>query len=216
MEITENWSVSEAAKQLHEQGRMAGQNGDYARAIELLEGAHAEAPDWPYPVYDAAFTHLLKGDIVQAEKLYAQVDQMAPRGFFTCKTTLDVLRRELSGELPEGFAHSFVMLEFMADQDDKLAILEGIVERFPGLAPAWKQLAMMLRDPDARLDALNRGLEGNPDHETRGQLLINKAFLLRARGERDEATRIMNELALDPDSTATTLAFAKAALEGNF
>jgi hypothetical protein len=49
-------------------------------------------------VYDAAFTYLLQGDAVRAEQYYAHVDRLAPRGFFTCKTSLDGLRRELAGE----------------------------------------------------------------------------------------------------------------------
>ena len=52
------------------------------------------APDWPYPVYDAAFTYLLQGDSLKAEERYAEVDRMAPRGFFTAKTSLDCLRRD--------------------------------------------------------------------------------------------------------------------------
>jgi tetratricopeptide (TPR) repeat protein len=212
MEITDSGAIPEKARQLHQQGRLAGQDGDYDRALELLGRAHAEAPDWAYPVYDAAFTHLLKGDIVQAEKFYAKVDQMEPRGFFTCKTTLDVLRRELSGALPEGIAHAFVMLEFLPNREQKKAILDGLVQRFPDFAQAWRELSSLLDDPEERLYAIDRGLEGNPDHETRGQLLLNKALLLHRRGDRDEAVRILRLLTLDPDSTLSTVSLAKSAL----
>jgi hypothetical protein len=37
-------------------------------------------------------------DLSGAEQYYAHVDRLAPRGFFTCKTSLDGLRRELAGE----------------------------------------------------------------------------------------------------------------------
>jgi Flp pilus assembly protein TadD len=86
--------VPSEAKRLHEEARLAGGRGDYDRALELLNRAQQLAPTWPYPLYDAAFTHLLQGDSVKAEALYAEVDRMAPRGFFTCKTSLDCLRRE--------------------------------------------------------------------------------------------------------------------------
>ena len=45
-------------------------------------------PGWAYPVYDAAFAHLLMGDTARAEELYAEVNRMKPDGFYTCKSTL--------------------------------------------------------------------------------------------------------------------------------
>jgi tetratricopeptide (TPR) repeat protein len=212
MEIIDGDAIPDEARRLHQQGRVAGQQGDYDRALELLDRAHAEAPGWAYPVYDAAFTYLLKGDIVQAERLYTKVDRMEPRGFFTCKTTLDVLRRELSGALPDGLAHAFVMLEFLQDREEKKAILQGIVSRFPGFAQAWRELADLLDDPDDRLYAIERGLEGDPDHETLGQLMLNKALIVHMRGDRAQAMEILTLLALDPDSTLSTVSLANATI----
>lgn len=76
-------AVPPEAAHLHRQARQAGEIGDYDRALRLLEQAHRLAPDWPYPLYDTAFTHLLGDDAVQAERYYAWVDRLAPRGFFT-------------------------------------------------------------------------------------------------------------------------------------
>ncbi|GLZ02784.1 hypothetical protein Acsp03_02510 [Actinomadura sp. NBRC 104412] len=214
MEITEGGAVPAEAQRLHQQARMAGQEGDYDGALRLLERAHAQAPDWPYPPYDAAFTYVLMGDIVQAERAYAQVDQMAPRGFFTCKTSLHILRRELAGELHEGFARAFLMLEFLDDPGRKRAILEGIVAQFPDFAPAWKELAGLLTDdPDARLRAIESGLAATPDAETKGQLLLNKALIVNQRGDRDEAVRMLRDLVADPESTLSTVSLAKMTLE---
>ena len=53
--------VPEKAQELHRQGREAGGTGDHDRALVLLEQASKAAPKWPYPVYDAAFTHLAAG-----------------------------------------------------------------------------------------------------------------------------------------------------------
>jgi tetratricopeptide (TPR) repeat protein len=211
-EIIGGDAVPAEAGRLHQEARAAGGQGDYDRALELLDRAHALAPGWPYPVYDAAFTHLLQGDTAKAEERYAEVDRLAPRGFFTCKTSLDGLRRERRGEVPDGFCRTFAMLEWVDDPAKKTAVLQGIVTRYPGFAPAWKQLAQLLDDPGARLDAIARGLEGRPDGETRGMLLINKALVHGQRGDRETAVAILGELALDPASTLGTETLAKAAL----
>jgi len=205
-------SVPAEARQLHERARIAGTKGDYRRALELLERARARAPGWPHPVYDAAVTHLLQGHAVTAEELYAEVDRLAPRGFFTGKTTLDCLRRERAGALPVGFSRAFITLEWLDDPPKRKAILEDIVEKYPAFAPAWKELAPLLEDPDARWQAIAKGLEGSPDGETRGVLLINKAVMLLWRGDQPEAVRILGELALDPESTLATETLAKATL----
>ena len=211
-EIKGGHTVPTEAVRLHEEARAAGARGEYDRALVLLDAAHALAPGWPYPVYDAAFTYLLQGDTDTAERCYAQVDRLAPRGFFTCKTTLDSLRRERAGELPEGFCKGFAALESLDDLPRKKAILDSIVARFPGFAPAWKELATLLDDPGDRLRAIDSGLEAEPDPETRGMLLLNKALTLHQRGEHGAAIAMLGDLALDPASTLTTETLAKATL----
>lgn len=210
-EIVGGGAVPAEARLLHQQGRAAGGRGAYQSALQLLGQAQALAPQWPHPLYDAAFTVLLQGDTARAEELYAQVDRLAPRGFFTCKTTLDMLRRERRGELFDGFGQAFMQLEWMGDPDRKRGLLQGIVARYPGFPPAWKELASLLTDPAERMAALEQGLAGDPDPETLGMLLINKALLLRD-GDRAAAVTLLGSLALDPDSTLATEALAKHAL----
>jgi tetratricopeptide (TPR) repeat protein len=204
-------AVSPEAAQLHRRARKAGENGDYEEALRLLDEAHRLAPDWPYPVYDAAFTYLLQGDAVRAEQHYAEVDRLQPRGFFTCKPSLAGLRRELAGELPPGFCTAYAGLEWIRDPAQKRALLEGIVRGFPGFAPAWKELANLLEDPEACLEATTRGLAAEPDDDTRGMLLIRRALLIAGSRPAD-ATRILGELALDPASTLATECLAKYVL----
>jgi len=211
-EIIGAGAIPKEASRLHEEGRAAGGRGEYARALELLDRAHRLAPGWPYPVYDAAFTHLLQGDSAKAEERYAEVDRMAPRGFFTAKTSLDCLRREREGALPSGFCKAFASLEWVDDKAQKKATLEAIVAKFPAFPAAWKELSSLLEDDDARLRAIARGLEHNPDGETKGMLLSNKALILHRRGDRDGAIKILGELALDPQSTLSTEVLAKATL----
>lgn len=204
-------NVPPRARQLHQEAREAGSRGDYAGALDLLDQAWDLAPEWPYPAYDAAFTYLLLGEPTMAEELYERVDEMAPRGFFTCKASLDTLRRERAGELFPGFARAYATTEWM-EPLQKRALLAGIVEKFPGFAVAWKDLSVLLEDASHQLHAIEQGLRGRPDAETLGILLINKAGILAGWGDRDTAIAILGELALSPDSTLATEHLAKVAL----
>ena len=100
----------------------------------------------------------------------------------------------------------------MEDKAEKRATLEAIVAKFPAYPPAWKELSVLLDDEDARLRAITRGLENDPDGETKGMLLLNKAMILDHRGDHDGAVQILGGLALDPEATLGAEVLAKAAL----
>jgi tetratricopeptide (TPR) repeat protein len=210
-EIVGGDPVPAQATALLEQARAAGGQGDLVLALTLLDQARALAPGWPYPVYDAAYIHLLQGNAAQAEELYAVVDTMAPRGFYTCKTSLDCLRRERAGGLFPGFCRAYATLEWL-DQAWKKTILERIVARYPSFAPAWSDLADLATSDDARFDAIEQGLRADPDPDTQAKLLINKAGLLSRRGDRDTAIAILGDLALSPESGLMAEHLAKASL----
>jgi tetratricopeptide (TPR) repeat protein len=205
-------TIPPRAKELHGQGREAGSAGDHDKALALFDQAHQEAPDWPYPLYDAAYTYVLKGEATKAEEYYAAVDKMAPRGFFTARTALDCLRREQAGDVKAGTYKLLVMLEWENNPAEKKAILERIVKQNPKFPAAWKELALLQDDDDGKLKAIETGLFHSPDGETKGILLINKALTLNNRGKREEATRLLGELVLDPESTLGTEHLAKVAL----
>ena len=95
-------SIPRAAESLHQQAREAGGRGEYKKAIELLERASELAPEWPYPVYDRAFTHLLRNDFDGARAYYRKTLELSPRGFFTAITAVHTLTREQNGDLPIG------------------------------------------------------------------------------------------------------------------
>jgi hypothetical protein len=168
--------------------------------------------EWAAVGSESAPTEARQGDAATAEKLYAEVDRLAPRGFLACQTTLYGLRRERAGELPAGFCRTFATLEWLDDLPRKKAILQGIVEKYPGFPPAWKELASLLEDADARWESISEGLDGRPDDETRGMLLIYKSLILLQRGGRRDAVRLLGVLALNPVSTLATDAAAKATL----
>lgn len=210
-EVIGAYDVPEQAKRLHQEAREAGGHGDYARALDLLDAAWDLAPQWPYPAYDAAYTYLLVGEPGMAQELYEQVDQMVPRGYFTCKASLDTLRREQAGELFPGFARAYAAIEWM-DPGEKRRILTGIVNQFPDFALAWKDLSPLLDDDASQLHAIDQGLCGRPDAETFGLLLINKADILIRQGDWDTGIAVLGELALSPDSTLATEHLAKVKL----
>jgi tetratricopeptide (TPR) repeat protein len=205
--------VPPQALELHEQGRKAGAQGDFQEALTLLARAAELVADWAYPTYDMAFTYLLMEDVAKAEEFYAVVDRMEPRGFFTCKTFLDSLRRERAGALPQNFCKAFFLLESVPmHRPQKRETLQSIAEKFPHFPPAWKELAALLDDPDEQLSAIERGLDLDPDRETHGMLILNKAIILSRRTEQDQAVSLLAALALDRQATLSTEMLAKLTL----
>ncbi|MDI1260218.1 tetratricopeptide repeat protein [Aquabacterium sp.] len=211
-EIRGNKSVPQEASKLHELGRIAGQKGDSKKAIEYFEKASAAAPDWPYPLYDSAFTYLLGEQYSKAYQLYQRVDKMAPRGYFTTKTAVHTLERESRGDLPKGTYLRYVSLEWVNDESQKRQFVAALTERIPNFAPGWKERAQFEDDPQLRLSALNKGLAARPDEETKGYLLVNKAIVLHQQGKREDAVSILGTLALDPHAPVDVELMAKKTL----
>ncbi|PTX62316.1 hypothetical protein C8N46_103416 [Kordia periserrulae] len=203
--------VSDLAKSLHNQARQFGQTGDYKNAIEKLTQANKEAPNWPYPLYDLAYTYLLQDDYENALKYYQLTDKIAPKGFYTSKTALHTLEREKTGDLQKGLYKSYLYIEWIDNQTDKSEMIKLLVEKFPSFAPAWKEYSSLL-DGQERLKAIEKGLEQNPDMETKGMLLINKALALNENGELENATKILTSVIFDTNSTYGNIEMAKFAL----
>lgn len=211
-EVVGSENIPAEASALHEQARQAGANGDYPQAIALLQQASNLAPAWPYPVYDTAFTYLLMEDDVHALEGYRKTLELAPRGFFTAFTGAHTLEREARGELPAGTYLAYLSLEWLDDPAKKAQAVGQLAVRVPGFAPIWKEKSFLAATDDDALADIERGLAANPDAETRGLLLINKALNLHRRGRHDEAVRILGELALDPATTLGNEHLAKASL----
>ena len=105
-EIVGSSDVPAEAQALHQEGRRAGAQGDYRMSLMLLKRASSLAPQWPYAVYDAAYTHLLMKDYDGAREYYRETVKLSPRGFFSAITALDTLEREQKGDLPTGTSHT--------------------------------------------------------------------------------------------------------------
>ncbi|MBL8353726.1 MAG: hypothetical protein JNM01_02670 [Delftia acidovorans] len=201
--------VSQAARDAHALGRAAGHSGDHRAALAHFETASKLAPRWPYPVYDAAFTYLLQKDFDAAYRHYRRVDALAPRGFFTAKTAVHSLRMERDGKLPQGTYLRYLALEWETDRDKARQAALAMTRETPGFAPAWKTVAHLEDDPAKRLALLDSGLKADPDAETRGFLLLDKAVLLRERDQIPEAMVMLGELAVDPRSPLDVEALAR-------
>ena len=211
-EIVNGADVPPAAKQMHQMAQEAGQHGDFPKALALLEQASTLAPQWPYPVYDRAYTHLLMKDYDSAQQYYRKTLALSPRGFLTAITELDTLERESKGELPVGTYSEYLGLEWMKDPGKKLEATRQLANRVPQFAPAWKTLSDFIDDDQERLVVIERGLAAHPDPETKGVLQINKALILDRRGEHDAAVKLLSQIALDPKSTLGSEELAKFAL----
>lgn len=206
-------SNREKANLLHLAARDAGQAGNYAMAIEKLQEAMALEPLWAYPVYDLAFTYLLLSDFENALKYYKETDALEPDGFFTTKTAIYSLEGELNGDFPEGLYTFFMQIEWTEEPEKKYAIAKRIVDNVPTFAPAWKELAYLQNDPEERMYSIDQGLEGNPDPETKGILLINKAMLLHEKGDSESAAKLLMELIDAQETTLSNNEIAKVALK---
>jgi tetratricopeptide (TPR) repeat protein len=210
-EVSSKRPVPTAAKELHELGRQAGQQGKTEAALDYFSRAAKAAPEWPYPIYDAAFTHLLQRQYAKAYQLYRQVDQLAPRGFFTSKTALHSLQQEKEGKIPEGTYLAYLSLEWI-ESAKRPELIQALVDQVPSFASGWKARAQTEQDPAKRLAFLEKGLAADPDAQTKGFLLLNKAAVLQEQGKTGHATAILGSLALDPASPLDIEALARYTL----
>lgn len=204
-------NVSDLAKSLHDQARQFGQKGDYKNAIDKLEQANKEAPKWAYPLYDLAYTYLLQDDYKNALKYYQLTDKVAPNGFYTSKTALNTLEKEKNGEYKKGLYKMYLSLEWIDDPTEKIEMVKLLVSNFPSFAPGWKEYSNLLEGKE-RMNAIEKGLNLDPDMETKGMLLINKALMVDENGNYKHATEILTEIIFNPKSTFGNLEMAKFVL----
>lgn len=212
----ENTSLNPAAVKLHQQARILGQKGRYEETIEKLTQAIQLAPAWVYPIYDLAYTYLLMQDYDMALIYYKQTDDLAPKGFFTSKTAIYTLEGEKAGLFPAGFYLKYLSIEWTENRAEKLEIAKWLTRMAPDFAPAWKELGVLIDYDEERLDAIETGLTKNPDTETKGILLLNKALILKRSGAKEEANNILQGVISSPDSTFSNINLAKQFLRTPF
>jgi len=211
--VADGKTIKPEAKALHDAARSLGQSGKYDEAIAKLQQAMALQPDWAYPVYDLAFTYLLKGDAENALKYYRKTDALEPKGFFTTKTAVYALEGEEHGKFPKGMYMAYLQIEWTEEKSEKRKIAEAIAKKTPSFAPAWKEIASLQDDPAARLKAVEQGLAQGPDTETKGMLQLNKALVLNSLGKKNEAIALLEEVVGSAGTTSANTALAKLVLK---
>ena len=125
-EIIGSKDIPAEAQSLHQQARQSGGKGDYEKSLALLDRASGLAPQWPYPVYDKAYTLLLMKDYESAREYYRKTIILSPRGFFTAITALDTLEKEKKGALPTGTYLAYLRLEWIEDREQKIRAAERV------------------------------------------------------------------------------------------
>lgn len=210
-EVVSEKSVNPEAIEFHSKGRQYGKEGNYNKSLEFLKKAISADPEWAYPLYDMAFTHLLMGENAIALELYKKVDLMEPKGFFTTKTAIYTLQGEAKGIFPEGLYYGFLSLEWI-EPSKKAESVRNLVKNIPSYAPGWKEASLLTDDDSIALTSIEKGLEAKPDKETYGMLLVNKALILNRQDKKSEAIEILGQLALDKNSTLATEKLAKRTL----
>lgn len=200
------------AQDLHQKGRQAGEQGQYDEAILYFEQAHEADPQWPYPLYDMAFTYLLKDNHEKAYEYYKKTNELAPEGFYTVKTALWTLDREETGQFAEGLYTAYVKTEWIPEADRK-TVLEDMRVKFPDFVPVYKSLLALYDSPQKRMELIEEGLAQDADDETYGILLVHKAIILKFSNRQEEAKAIIEDYLASPRCTAGNRGIAKTVLE---
>ncbi len=144
-------------------------------------------------------------------KYYRLTDKIAPKGFYTSKIALHTLERESKGELQKGLYKSYLSLEWTNNPAEKNEMIKLLTEKVPSFTPAWKEYSNLLEGQE-RLNAIEKGLEQNPDIETKGMLIINKALALNQNGNFKKASELLTNVIFDPSSTFGNIEMAKFVL----
>jgi tetratricopeptide (TPR) repeat protein len=180
------------AEELHHRGREAGERGDFQEAIRLFELAHAADSEWPYPIYDLAFSYLLLKDFEKALAYYKRCNEMAPNGYYASKTAIWTMEKEAMGLYPKGMYLNYSQLEWKDETERKL-VLYNMINDFPDFAPAYKSLQSLIQDPEDRMKLIEKGLELDADDETYSMLLISKALLMSFTEKMPEAIQMLSD-----------------------
>lgn len=204
--------IPERALELHAQGRKQGEAGQFEEALKSFQQAREADPSWPTPLYDIglAWLHLKQDD--RALETFEQLDKLVPQGLSDSKRMLDSLRREKSGSVPAGTLREFLEIEQLKDPEEVRRRLEALTKKAPEFVPAWEALALSAEKIDESERLLTKALSLEPDIDTRGQLLLHKAALMKRRHELDAARKQLQALIDDPNMPPNIVAEAREML----
>jgi tetratricopeptide (TPR) repeat protein len=205
--------VTDRGRELLSKGRRAGASGDFEGALGLFEAAHEAAPGWEYPVYEAAYAHLLMGDWEQARKDYNLVNKLAPYGFFNSQQAAACLKLEVDGEVAPGTYRHLLQLDQVSASTARLTA-RGIVLDHPEYAAGWERVAFFTQDSKKALEAVDKGLASDPDPFTRDMLNFRRAVIANNDGDTAGAVKMLERQLRDPELTVAVEAQIKLLLPG--
>ena len=169
-------------------------------------------PDWPYPVYDDAWSYLLEGRLQEAHDAYAKVNQMVPRGFFTALTAEDVLARSCGARRRRASTSNRCVWSGSRVTRNAGVCFEILTESAPEMAlPVW-QLSKLEEDPNDRVSRIAAALELSADRQSRQMMAIDLAISHDLQGQTDEARELLKGLLDDPDLTLQAEAVGRMVL----
>ena len=191
--------------------RRAGASGKYKEALADLERAAGLAPQWPYPLYDMAFTYLLMKDFEKRESIIERrsswhlagsslpsrpwiLSRGKRRAIFRLGPTLHTC--PWSGRRTPG--RKWRKCE---NSSNGFQPSRGL-ERTRGARGRHHREAHRHR----------KWFEGKSRRQTMGVLQINKALILSRMEDYEGAVRFLGELVFDPASTYATEHMGKVAL----
>jgi hypothetical protein len=122
------------------------------------------------------------------------------------------LEREEKGIFPRGTYLTYVSLEW-TEPKKRAKMIGQMITNLPAFAPAWKEQALLVDDKERRSALFDQALSLEPDPETYGICMLNKAAILESERKRSEARQMVEALIQDGGSTIGTKALAKEFLK---
>lgn len=160
---------------LHFKGHIALAKGDAGQAARLMDAAIVQAPDRATIRYNRGQLALRAKDYQGARLQFEQV----------CRLDPDHL---------EARANLLGLMVMQGRAKEALPLARDLVERAPGMAPAWTNLGSALKDLgrfDEAFEAFDRSIQRDA---SRPEAFVNRANLARLRGDYDAARRFAEDL----------------------
>lgn len=169
------------AQVLTEQGKDLASTGSIDQAIACFEQARATDPLDPDPTYHLAKCLLHTGRFVDAEKLFVEVETLAP-GWFNCRSDRWLAHAMATGRFEDQQMQALrIASDGGLDPARRIELAKRAVEAAPDFAPLQLALGDLCRAEGQRTaaeDAYRNGLQSVEDPDTASRLHLGLASVL--------------------------------------
>ncbi|GEM_PF-5010580 len=166
-----------ATARLQQTGDAEATAGRWDTAARYYEQAHRGSPDWPEPLIGLARAALQQGDLTPAGVWFERLAALETGHARVGVVLGNCVAREREQAVPGGTCRGYLEV-LLGPPDTRLDALEALVVDAPALASAWADLARQRADPEARRQAIERGLAAQPGPQVFGELLVLQQQLL--------------------------------------